>query len=568
MTSMTLEAALRLAEQQRLAGQLVAAESVYRAILAQNPNEPDALYGLSALAHHSGHPDSLALIERSLAIRPNFADAQLNYGNMLQNAGRLPEAVNAFRRAMALDPQMPEAYNSLGSAMLELGRPDDAVAAYEVAVRLRPGSAMMMSNLGNAYFDAGRVDDAIASHRRAIAIDPQYAEGHNNLTVGLQELGRFEPAIESVRTSIALKAGYPEAHQNLGMLLLMRGDFAAGWPEYEWRWKRADSAGERKLPAPRWDGSSGTGTILVHAEQGFGDTLQFARYLPRVKQLGWRVILECVARQESLLSDSAAGLGIDQVISRPPSLKGIPVPPVGVSYDVHVPMMSLPLTLSDFAIGSPGVAAPPYLVANAQRRQRWHQDERLTSTRGLKVGLVWAGRPQHRADRKRSIPLAALKPLSIKGVTLFSVQVGPTAAVWGSASGPDVPLPIIDLAPDLHDFADTAALLGELDLLITVDTAAAHLAGGLGRPAWVLLSHVADFRWLLDRSDSPWYPSLRLYRQSTRGDWASVIAIVAADLAKLAAGTGDSYQPAEPAPAADQLSDPPDGSLPELSCRN
>jgi tetratricopeptide (TPR) repeat protein len=570
MTSVTLQEALGLASRQQQAGQLAAAESTYRAILAQHPNDPDALYGLSAIAHHMGRPDSLALMEASLAIRPDVADAQLNYGNLLQNAGRLNDAVNAFRRAMALAPDMPEAYNGLGSAMAALGRTDDAIASYQVALRLRPNSGLMWSNLGNAHFDAGRVEQAMECHRRAIALDPTFPEGHNNLAVALQELGQYELSMDSARASIALRPTYAEAHQNLGLLLLMRGEFAAGWAEYEWRWKRADLPGPRKLPQPQWDGSPGRGTILVHAEQGLGDTLQFARYLPSVKQRGWRVIIECVAGQESLLAESAAGLGIDQVIARPRVSSGTPLPPVGISYDVQVPMMSLPLALGEYAPSSPAITKPPYLVASAERRERWHRDQRLAGRAGLKVGLVWAGRPQHRADGKRSIHLSNLKPLAMEGVTLYGLQVGPTAAVWGSASGPDVPLPIIDLAGDIRDFADSAALLSELDLLITVDTAAAHLAGALARPAWVLLSHVADFRWLLNRTDSPWYPSLRLYRQPGRGDWASVIARVADDLAALARSAAERShnQPVGPLPATEIVSDPAQGSLPEFSCRN
>jgi hypothetical protein len=193
-----------------------------------------------------------------------------------------------------------------------------------------------------------------------------------------------------------------------------------------------------------------------------------------------------VEGQESLLRDSAAGLGIEQVITRPLALKGVPMPPIGISYDVQLPMMSLPLALGEFEPDSPSIAAPPYLVVNEERRARWRGDERLASARGLKVGLVWAGRPQHSADAKRSMPLSALAPLAMEGVTLFGLQVGPASA-WGSASGPDVPMPIIDVAGDVRDFADTAALLGELDLLVTVDTAAAHLAGALGRPTWLLL---------------------------------------------------------------------------------
>jgi tetratricopeptide (TPR) repeat protein len=575
MPTVTRDDALQMASQHVQAGRLAEAESIFRAILGQNPDDADALYGLSAVAHHVGHPDSLALLERSLTLRPDNADAWVNYGNLLQNARRWNEAANAFRRAVSLAPTMAEAYNGLASTMAAMGRSEDAIATYEVAVRLKPESALMISNLGNAYFDADRVETAIETHRRAIAADPKFPEAYNNLAVALQELARYDEAMDSAKKAIELKTQYAEAHQNVGLLHLMHGDFAAGWPEYEWRWKRADMPGPRNIPQPRWDGSAGTGTVLIHSEQGLGDTLQFVRYLPRVRQLGWRIVVECVHGQESILQDSAELLGIDRVIGRPLALVGVPMPPSEVSFDIHLPMMSLPLALKEFDPASPQVTRPPYLVVNAERRARWQSDPRIREARGVKVGLVWAGRPQHRADRKRSMKLSQLGPLAIEGVSLFSLQVGDYGRTWGSAAGREVPFPIIDLGADLHEFADTAAAMAEMDLIITVDTAPAHLAGALNRPVWMLLSHVADFRWLLDRTDSPWYPSMRLYRQPARGDWPGVVATVAADLASLAeshrepnsqtlvtAAGGSSQTP------SDNSSDPGSETTPELSCRH
>jgi hypothetical protein len=322
--------------------------------------------------------------------------------------------------------------------------------------------------------------------------------------VALAEQGRLAEAATCYEQALHLKPDYADAHLNLAYSWFFRGDLEAGWPEYEWRWKRRGFP-QPSFRQPLWDGSSLQGqTILLFAEQGLGDTLQFIRYAPLVRQHGATVIVQC---QEPLLRLLATCAGIHRLVP-----EGCALPP----FDVQAPLLSLPRILRTTLATIP--AKVPYLSVDPGLSTHWQR--RLSDVEGFKVGIVWQGNPEQARDRRRSVPLLAFTPLAvIPGVRLVSLQKGA-----GRAQLPDLAdrLGLLDMTDRLKDFADTAALISQLDLVITVDTAVAHLAGALGVPVWLALASSADWRWLLEREDSPWYPSMRLFRQSTWGDWAGV----------------------------------------------
>jgi len=349
-------------------------------------------------------------------------------------------------------------------------------------------------------------------------------EYHNNRAVALDDLRRLPEALASYDQALALAPERGDIQHNQAMCRLALGDYAAGWTQYEWRWRTQQMAGRRELIAPLWLGHEPLAgrTILLHAEQGLGDTLQFCRYAADVAALGAEVILEVQPGLERLLERLA---GVDRVVVR-----GQPLP----VHDFQTPLMSLPLALG-VDVGTP---RPAYLTADPDEAADWAQ--RLAP--GLRVGLCWAGgiRPDrpvaNRIDARRSLSLEALRPLAVAGVSFYSLQKGPPAAQLAEAKARDWGGPeIVDLTDELQDFADTAALVANLDLVITCDTAVAHLAGGMGKPVWILNRYDACWRWLVGRDDSPWYPSARLFTQNTPGDWDAVVQRVAGELVDLAA---------------------------------
>jgi hypothetical protein len=365
-------------------------------------------------------------------------------------------------------------------------------------------------NLGNAQARLGRHEEAATSYRQAARLRPHYPEAHSNLGNALLEVGHVEEAARCYEEALRQDPEHPSAHWNRAWLRLLCGDFERGWEEYEWRWVTGNAA-PRHFRQPVWDGSALWGaTILLHAEQGLGDTVQFVRYAPWVKEAGGRVVVECQARLAPLVRTVA---GVDEVVEA-----GSTLPP----FDTHAGLLSLPRIFGTSVKTLP--AEVPYFTLDATRIERWRA--RLAQAGGFKAGLVWAGSPTHKNEHSRSIRLSALAPLAaVSGVSLFSLQRGPQAAELASA-----PFPITNLEEQNNDILDTAASLTHLDLVIAVDTMVAHLAGALARPVWTLLAYVPDFRWLLGRDDSPWYPTMRLFRQPRPGDWAAVIARVAEEL--------------------------------------
>lgn len=430
--------------------------------------------------------------------------------------GQLPQALGICHAILSAQPNHPGALHLAGVIAHQLGEAEDAAVLIGQAIRIDPRPAVYHVNLGIALHRLGRHRQALASFARAIAADPRHVDAHYNRGAVLAELGELDEAQRHFQRVIALEPQHAFAHYALGLALLQRGDFARGWAEHEWRRHGAKLTPETLLfREPLWDGGPlGGRTILLHAEQGLGDTIQFARYAPLVAECGGRVLLACQPSLKRLLTRLE---GVEAVLTGGDRL---------AAFDVQAPLMSLPYLLGTTLETIP--AGVPYLSVDDGLKASWA--ERLRGAPGLKVGLVWAGNPGNPHDRRRSMPLASLAPLaalSQQEVSLISLQKGVASA---EAATPPDGLRLIDLGGELTDLADTAALVAQLDLVISVDTAVAHLAGALGRPAWLLLSHVHDWRWLLGRADTPWYPSMRLFHQSRPGDWPSLVSSVATAL--------------------------------------
>ncbi|MGA2127269.1 MAG: tetratricopeptide repeat protein [Xanthobacteraceae bacterium] len=516
--TMPLSDLLVRAEQYRVAGRLPEAAATCRTILSTEPAEPNATHLLGLIAHQSGKPgEAIEHLRRAVKLAPDAALYHANLGEMCRLAGRLDEAVRHGRRAVKLEPDYPEALSNLGAALYERKAYIEAADCHRRAIALNPGFAQAHSNLGNALYAMKRFDEAVDAYRRAIAIEPGFADAWSNLGTSLHHSGQLEDGLVALRRAVALAPDHANAHSGLGILLLMRGDFAEGLDEYEWRLRSRERKG-RRFPEQPWQGESLAGRhIYVEAEQGLGDTLQFARYLPLLARRGAAVSVRVHEQLTALMRESLPGI---EVLGD----RGEPSRAV----DCDCALLSLPKLLRTRLETIP--AAVPYLrvpqEAMARRRQQ------LAAMRGLKVGLVWAGNPEHANDLRRSLDLAALAPLlAAPSVSFASLQVGPRAAdLRKSRAAANV----LDLSAGLTDFVETAAAIEQLDLIITVDTSVAHLAGALGKPTWLLLPWVTDWRWLLGREDSPWYPTMRLFRQRRDQPWAEIVVRVAAELAAAA----------------------------------
>jgi Flp pilus assembly protein TadD len=522
------------------AGRLGAAETAYRQVLAIAPSHADALHLLGVIAHQVGRNDmAIEHIRRAIALRGDFPEACNHLGAALGALGRLAEAAASCREAIRLRPNFPDAHSNLGAALAALGRLEEAAASYREALRLRPDFPEVHNNLGNTLRTLGDRAAAAESYRAALRLRPDYAEAHNNLGSVLWDAGRPAEAEACYRAAMRLRPDLPDPHNNLAQALLLAGRLREGWTEYEWRWKIRDMSGvARHFPAPPWNGEPiGDRVILLHAEQGLGDALQFCRYAPLIGS-GAKVILEVQAPLARLLSRLP---GVADVVVRGDSLP---------AFDLHCPLMSLPRAFGTTLDSIP--AATPYLAADPALIAAWH--DRLAGLGGLRVGLVWAGGqrlgwPELVAtDRRRSVALDTMAPLGdVPGVSFISLQKGAPAS---QAATPPRGMALHDFTADLHDFADTAALIEGLDLVIGVDTAVVHLAGALGKPVWLLNRFDTDWRWLLNREDSPWYPTLRQFRQPGPGDWNSVIGAVRGALQRLAAGNRDELRPRHAVPGS------------------
>jgi tetratricopeptide (TPR) repeat protein len=576
------------------AGELARAEALYRQALQVAPADPGAWFCLGLACRGRGAlAEAEAAYREALRFRPDFLEALHNLGNVLTAQWRLAEAVSCYRQVLHLRPDYVEGHNSLGAALRWMGDLGGAAASYRAALRLRPGYPDALNNLGDVLRLQGNLDEAVALFREALRQRPNHAEAHGNLGVALRHLGRFDEAVASFHAALRCRPNYPQAHYNLGMAFweagrpleaaesfraavtarpnypealfylgqalhaagrrdegaaayrrlvaidpganaeghlgralarFLLGDYENGWPEYEWRW-RCQGFPPPPGRSPRWDGSPLEGrTILLQAEQGLGETLQFIRYAALVKRRGGTVVLSC---PKPLLRLLAGCPGVDRLVPQ----DGEPPP-----CDVQVPLLSLPAvfhpTLATIPAQVPYLSADPALVA--------HWARELAPLRGLRVGISWQGNPQHRLDRYRSVALRHFAALArVPGVRLLSLHKGA-----GSAQLRELPAdcPVLDLASRLDEaagaFRDTAAVMKNLDVVVTVDTVVAHLAGALGVPVWLVLSAASDWRWMLEREDSPWYPTAQLFRQAAWGDWDEVFERLAAALGRLRPGRG------------------------------
>lgn len=473
------------------------------------PNYPQAMNNLgSALDSVGRSGEAIPILQQAVALAPNSVETLNNLGNALRKKDRNAEAMTVFRRALELRPGEAQTYNNLGSALRKNDQIDEAIAAFERAIAARPDFAEAHNNLGNALRDKGLTDRAISEFRRALELRPNLPHAHNNLAGALEELGHYQQAIDTYRQSIQLRPDHYMAHLNVGIALLRQGDFQQGWPEYEWRCRNPElSEVFGELKSPRWDGMNLDGRrILLQSEQGFGDTIQTVRYAPLVAGRGGRVILRC---QPALMRLMQGAEGVEEIVSASDP------PP---AHDLHCPLLSLPMVFGTTSHNVP--AKIPYLKAPDEAVSRYRS--RLADEKRPKVGLVWAGRREHANDRNRSIDPKLLQPLlERKDICFISLQKEKT---------PRPPGELLDWTSELEDFSDTAALVQNLDIVISVDTAVAHLAGAVGTRTWLLLSHVPDWRWLIDRSDSPWYPTMCLFRQPRIGDWETPINQILSEL--------------------------------------
>jgi tetratricopeptide (TPR) repeat protein len=563
-------------------GRLAEAEAICRRVLLATPGDAEALHLLGVVALQSGDADeAVRLISVAVSAAPGEAKYRINLSAVLGQAGRNEEALEIAREAVALHADFPEAHNNLGSALVRVGKCDEALASYMRAISLQPNydeafynrgvvqqrlgrhqaavfcfqQAIMLqpdyieahNQLGVSYAALKQFDEALAAYDKAAALDPDYDEPLYNRGVALQAMERHEEAVASYSQASALRQDHADALKNRGMVLqalgrrgealadfdsavalrpdhaqthlskaaclLQSGDLARGWPEYEWHLRLPElAASMRDFPQPRWlgEGAIAGKTILLYGEQGLGDTIQFSRFVPEVAARGARVVLEV---QQSLVRLLASLPGAAEVVAHGDDLP---------QFDLHCPLPSLPFALRTTLDTLP---AKSYLAVDPELAAPWLQRVRVFPS--LRVGLVWAGTTSRGADARRSMAFATLGSLvDVRGVTFFSLQKDAAAAQLRQSQA----LRPHDFTGELTDFADTAALVEGLDLVISVDTSVAHLAGAMGKPVWVLLRFDADWRWLCDREDSPWYPTARLFRQTAPGDWDGVVSRVAAAL--------------------------------------
>jgi tetratricopeptide (TPR) repeat protein len=532
----------------------------YQKALDLNPDSFEVLQNLGSTYHRAGrYAEAIAANQRALAIKPDHVETLVNQGASCYIAERHDEALLVLRRAIELDPANTSAMTNLGAVLRVKGDLEATITLFKTVVEAKPDNAEALSNFGAGLMEAQRLEEALPVLRRAVALAPNHAEALNNLGSALHRMGEVEEARVLIERALAIQPAYPDALNNLGLVhlkknelkeaiavldralgvapefaeanwnlalcQLLSGRFAEGLKNYEWRMRRREFGPVRKFDQPRWtlDTPPG-GTVLIYAEQGLGDTLQFVRYVPRVMARGFTVVLEV----QKLIQRMFDGIkGITTIA------KGAPLPP----FDHHIPLMSLPLAFGTRLENIPGRV--PYLQVAEPDGAPWRARLREAAGGRLAVGLVWRGSKGHKNDRNRSFDPNLLAPLfGVPGVRLFSLQKEPRE---GDLEILQKLGPLVDLAPSLNDFADTAAAVSGLDLVVSVDTSVAHLAGALGKPVWIVLPFAPDWRWMLERTDSPWYPTARLFRQPTPMDWTTVLE----DVARAVRGLAEDHQGAE-----------------------
>jgi tetratricopeptide (TPR) repeat protein len=482
------------------------------------PNYAQAYSSLGfALSKQHQLDDAVAMFDHAIEIAPDLAEAHCNLADVLIQQEKIEAAIDACQQAITLKPNLAEAHANLGVALMRQGQLEAAIAACQRAITLKPNLAEAHCNLGETLFKKDQIEAAILASQQAIALKPNLGDAHCNLGVALCEQNRIPEALSHLHTAVSLDPEDPIAHINLGMTQILIGDFQNGLTEYEWRWQHKDIP-KPNFSQPLWDGSALDGRkILIWAEQGFGDTLQFVRYALILAEMGGRMIVRCPSTLVRLISSMPS---VELAIT-----EGNPLP----EYDVHAQMLSLPKLLHTTVATIP--AQIPYIQPDLWECEAVAKNS--LPINALNVGIVWASGYRDKLDalrfyHKKSCPLSEFLPLlDIPHVQLYSLQVGGNASDIDEFKDCDR---LHNWSPFIRDFTDTAALVAQLDLVIAVDTAIVHLAGAMGKPVWNLLPFAPDWRWFLEREDTPWYPTMRLFRQSERGNWEEVIKRVGAAL--------------------------------------
>ena len=509
-----LQAALALHQR----GQLAEAQLIYEKILRKQSNHFDALHLLGVIFWQTRQLErAVELIDKAIKISPNNAAFYSNRGNALQGLKQFDAAIASYDKAIQLKPDYADAYSNRGLALQGLKQFDAAIASYDEAIQLKPDYAEAYSNRGNALKELEQFDAAIADYDKAIQLKPDLAEAYYNRGNALQDLKQFDAAIASYDKAIQLKPGYAEAYWNNSLALLRLGDFSRGWELYEWRWRRDDSIFEgRGFTKPLWLGieSLQNKTILIHAEQGLGDTIQFCRYVKSVTSIAAKVVLEVQPSLVKLMEELDLSLDI--------LARGTTLP----NFDYHCPLLSLPLAFQN--IGDTAIPTESYIKAGQARIEKWRSH---FNNEQFNIGINWQGNANLKIDIGRSFPLALFEGVaSFSKVKLFSLQKNE-----GTEQLNNLPKEMVieSFGEDVDSegaFLDTAAIIKSLDLVITSDTAVAHLAGALGCRVWLVLKWVPDWRWMLDEDSSSWYPSMRLFRQNKADDWEGVFDKIESEL--------------------------------------
>jgi tetratricopeptide (TPR) repeat protein len=484
----------------------------YRRALQLRPEYVDALFNMGfVMAQLHRWDEAAQAYKRIVDLRPDHPQAHNNRGNVLLKLRRWQDALQSYERALQLKPDYAEALNNRGVVLRELKQWREALESYDQAVAAKPAFAEAFSNRGVALKELNRWDDALRSIERSLELQPDYPEAFNNRGMVLQELRRWEEALQSYQRAMDLRDDYAEPRWNMALLDLLLGDYKRGWEMFEWRWKTEDIAPlARRFSQPLWLGQESLAgrTLLVHAEQGQGDIIQFSRF---VALLDGDVVFEV---PRSLVRIMTSSFPRARVVARDTQLP---------AFDLHCPLASLPLAFNTTVDSIPAPAS--YLAAENDLQRQWLA--RLGEKRRPRVGLAWAGNPAQRNDHNRSFEFSRLLPLLDLDLEFHSLQKDLRGRDKEDLLSSARIRPWHD---ELNDFADTAALICGLDLVISIDTSVAHLSGALGAPTWILLSRNADYRYLLDRDDSPWYPSARLFRQATMGDWGALVERVRLEL--------------------------------------
>ncbi len=546
MAVVPLQQALAIAADHHRHGRLGEARTIYDRVLQKHPDNATALEGLGAIAlahqdyalaqqflesalRHTGPraaslnnlglahrgqgrvQEAAACFERSLALEPNAALTLMNLGQLVEQLGQLDQALALLQRAAALAGAIAAPHNALGNLLTRLDRAEEAERCFRHALSLEPGNARLLFNLGNLYLKTEKLEAAVATYRAAIAADPAYFDPYHNLGHAYNELARPQDAESCFRKGVELRPDDFNPHMSLGMTLIAQGRYPEGWREYQWRLHDHAQLPARGFAQPAWQGESLAGKrLLLSSEQGAGDAIMFMRYLPLLLAQGATVIVECLPPLQRLFEQLD---GPEQVV-----LKG-EAPP---AFDLHVAPIDLPLYFGTTVETVP--AQIPYLP--------WPTPEqepalRLAAASGRRIGLVWAGNPSHRHDRWRSIhDVSLLAPLfDVPNTVFYNLQFGARGGDFDQAG---LGHRIVTLGDQrIVDFWNLAGFVRQMDLVISVDTAVCHLAGALGVPTWTLLAHAGEWRWMSGREDTPWYPTMRLFRQKTRNDWPELIGRVA-----------------------------------------